>query len=193
MRMMPAFLIFGADAATNVDQAFAIMNSLSNVDSYTSDLSEFPLQSQHINFTAQSSLLDGYEVVDPAFIGGNHGPGRAGTRLPGRSLNGFYLLVEFVPLMKSIWFCIEIWPLHAIRTANQVQYSTYVNNVLYTYFIEEICSVPKSSLAITVNYPADPLTAGFTAVAANNHDGFGGPNVTDGGGGLQIGGYYTPA
>ena len=37
---------FGTEGATAADGAFAIMNSLTNVTSYSRDLSEFPLNSQ---------------------------------------------------------------------------------------------------------------------------------------------------
>src|SRR5476651_165915 len=45
---------FGSNGVAAVDGAFAIMNSLTNVNSYSSDLSEFPLASQQFNFQAQS-------------------------------------------------------------------------------------------------------------------------------------------
>src|SRR5258708_29906527 len=54
---------FGAAGETNVDAAFAIMNSLTNVDSYSSDLSEFPLTSQQFNYTAQSLFLTDLKSV----------------------------------------------------------------------------------------------------------------------------------
>ena len=48
---------FGTSGITNVDDAFAILNSLTNVSSYSPSLSEFPQYSEHINYTAQSLEL----------------------------------------------------------------------------------------------------------------------------------------
>ena len=45
---------FGSNGVAAVDSAFAILNSLTNVDNYSSDLSEFPLETRHLNFQAQA-------------------------------------------------------------------------------------------------------------------------------------------
>src|SRR6266404_989745 len=44
---------FGSNGVYAVDQAFAIMNSITNVDLYSPDLSEFPLDSSRVNAKAQ--------------------------------------------------------------------------------------------------------------------------------------------
>jgi hypothetical protein len=67
---------------------------------------------------------------------------------------------------------------------NQIQYSSYVNNVLYTYSIIEECTGPNP-LAYTVAQAFDPAADQYTSVAAS----FGSDTYT--GGGLQFGGYYT--
>ena len=41
---------FGSNGVFAVDQAFAFFNALSNVSSYSSDLSEFPLESKRSNY-----------------------------------------------------------------------------------------------------------------------------------------------
>ena len=82
----------------------------------------------------------------------------------------------------------------------QVQYSPYVNNVLYTYFIEDSCGaagVPWT--AITVPHAQDPMAQFYTAVAANNYEGTIYAPAVDPAttnllvyyGGLEIGGFYT--
>ena len=48
---------FGSKAMAAVDSAAAIMNTVTNVDTLSSDLSEFPLNSLHYNQTAQSLYL----------------------------------------------------------------------------------------------------------------------------------------
>jgi hypothetical protein len=50
---------FGANGEDAVDQAFDILNGLTNVDSYSASLSEFPLNSEGVNYQAQTlGLLD---------------------------------------------------------------------------------------------------------------------------------------
>src|ERR1035441_3385372 len=50
---------FGSNGVVAVDQAYAILNSVSNVDNYSPSLSEFPLQSKQQNYTAGGlGLLD---------------------------------------------------------------------------------------------------------------------------------------
>ena len=47
------------NGAAQVDAAFAILNSLSNVDAYTPGLSEWPLQSARVNYdAAQVGMID---------------------------------------------------------------------------------------------------------------------------------------
>ena len=67
---------------------------------------------------------------------------------------------------------------------SQLQYSAYVNDTLYTYFIDELCP-PANPTAFTVPYSVDPSADIFTSVAANNIDALGY------GAGLGIGAYYT--
>jgi hypothetical protein len=86
-------------------------------------------------------------------------------------------------------------------TLNQVQYSPYVNNVLYTYFIEDDCgTIPGIPwTAITVPHAQDPMAQFYTAVAANNYEGRmyaqaidpATTNFLNYRGGLLIGGFYT--
>ena len=50
---------FGTNGAAQVDAAFAILNSLSNVDAYTPGLAEWPLQSARVNQSAaQVNVID---------------------------------------------------------------------------------------------------------------------------------------
>ncbi len=46
---------FGADGVTAVDSAYSIMNGLPSADKI--DLSQFPLEATHLNYTAQSLYL----------------------------------------------------------------------------------------------------------------------------------------
>jgi hypothetical protein len=48
---------FGSNGVAAVDAAMAVFNSLSNVDSYSSDLHEFPLEESRVNYTASALHL----------------------------------------------------------------------------------------------------------------------------------------
>ena len=189
---------FGKAGEDAVDQAFAIMNSLTNVDNI--DLSQFPFQSQSFNYTAQGLYLTDLKSVTLHLLVEQMGltePERYTWTLHDRSpiagnnspcpLNQDYLVVQrnFDPIPSSL---------------NQVQYSPYVNNVLYTYFIEDNCGAAGFPwTAITVPHAQDPMAQFYTAVAANNYEGrLYAPGVDPATtnalvyrGGLQIGGFYT--
>jgi len=55
----PSFAYFGSTGEAAVQQAFDMMNSLTNVDSYSPNLTEFPLNSQSVNYSAATwGLMD---------------------------------------------------------------------------------------------------------------------------------------
>ncbi len=188
---------FGSDGATAIDGAFAVMNSLTNVSSYSTDLSEFPDVSQSFNFTAQTLFLTDVKSVTLHLLVETMGlaaPERFTWTLSARILpSGPGLKCPFDEIYQVVQRNYALSP----TSTDTVEYSPYVNDVLYSYLIEERCS-GIDPLGITVPYTADPLEQAFTAVAANDNDGFGrvlvnGDNFTlslGAGGGLQVGGYY---
>ena len=186
---------FGTDGAAAVDSAFAVMNNLTNVSTYSSGLSEFSTTSQHFNYTAQANYLTDLKSVSLHLMVETMGladPERFSWTMAERITEppGICPIdTEYLILQRN--FAITPTP------ANQVQYSSYVNNELYTYSIVEFCT--GTPTAFTVVSSADPLSLGYTAVAANDFDGQLGDDIGIGagsenfssGGGLQIGGYYT--
>jgi hypothetical protein len=73
-------------------------------------------------------------------------------------------------------------------------YSPYVNDVLFTYFIEDDCA----GLARTIPFSPDPEAVAYTAVAANDFENFGLTSLILNqtqplslSGGLQVGYYYN--
>ena len=58
--MTPILLgYFGSNGVVALRSSFAVLNALTNVDNYSQPLSEFPLESRHQNYTAQTlGLLD---------------------------------------------------------------------------------------------------------------------------------------
>jgi hypothetical protein len=176
---------FGPTGASAADSAYAIMNSLTNVDSYSSSLSEFPFSSQHFNFEAQTLFLTDIKSVTLHLLVEQMGlaqPERYTWTLAERVVPpGCPLTTEYLVLQRN--YGINPSPL------NQVQYSPYVNDDLYSYYIVENCT-GGNPLAYTVPFSVNLLNEEYTSVAANDGDGFGGALFSSGGG-LQVGGFYT--
>jgi hypothetical protein len=171
---------FGSNGTNAVYNAFTVLNNLANVSSYSSALTEFPLQSEGINYQA-----DALGLVD----------------LKSLSL---VLLMEQLGVADSIRYT---WVLHsrwtpagttcpvgeeyAVTVRNfdilnspldQLQYSPYVNNALYTYEIYENCGAAGSPTPIngsSIPLPVDPLSYN-PPVASGIGMGY-----------LQSGGFYT--
>jgi hypothetical protein len=185
---------FGTSGMTAVDNAAAIMNGVPSAD--TVNLANYPPNSLSVNFTAQSLYLTDLKSVtlhlfveqlglaDPSrFVWTLHDRDQlGGTTCPAGMT---YLVVQrnFSPLTSPL---------------DQIQYSSYINSVLYSYVIEEDCTGPNP-LAITGTFSTDPEAAIYTAVAANVYNAFGGlflfdigsQPVTTFSGGLPSGYFYT--
>src|SRR6185369_3614388 len=154
-----------------VDSAFTIMNrTMTNnptgitrgLDGYSPSLSEFPQESMHINFLAQSLFL---------------------TDLKSVTLN---VLMEQMELFQPERFTWTLGgrflppggqcPQDELYLVTQRNYddlgnpskvplaSPYVNGTLYSYFIAEFCTGPNP-LAITVPFSPDPNADIYTSVA----------------------------
>lgn len=177
---------FGSNGVVAADNAYGMMNSLTNVSSYSSDLSEFPLTSEHFNYFAQAHYLTDLKSITLHVLVETMGladPARFAWTLAERYLppGGKCPVDEFYLTLQRNF---DISP----SSLNQLQYSSYVNGELYSYYLVENCTGPNP-LAFTVTFATDPLVEEFTAVAENNFAGFGGVLFSSGGG-LQIGGYY---
>jgi hypothetical protein len=149
---------FGSSGSAAIDQAFNILNnSLTNVDSYSTALTEYPLNSEVVNYQARS-----LDLVD----------------LKSQTMS---MMMEQLGLADSVRY---VWCLHnrfqpagttcpdqttyqvimrnydiATSPLNQVQYSPYINGSLYSYNIIEICSSPAAPPnADAYEFLVDPLT-----------------------------------
>ena len=171
---------FGSNGVAAVDQAFSIYNSVGNFSQYSPDLSEFPLEAQRANYTAESlSLLDLRSTVMGALTE------QLGLDQPVRYV--WCLHNRFVPagnppcpagdVYTVIQRNFDLLP----SALNQFQYSSYVNGTLYSYVIEERCT-GANPLADAVEFAVDPLANQFTAVA----DYFSAQYF-----GLTVGSFYT--
>ena len=168
---------FGLAGTANVDLAFGIMNAVTNVSSYSPALdqpNEFSFVSQSYNPTAQALFLLDIKSVTLALLVEQMGlaePERYTWTLHDRDPgNGSpcFLTVLYTVVMRN--FNILDTPL------NEVQYSPYVNDILYSYYILEVCS-GSPVLAQTVPFPVDPGASTIYSSVA----GFA----------LQFGGFYT--
>lgn len=189
---------FGLDGETAVDQAFNIMNSAftnnptgttQGLDGYSSSLSEFPFNSQHFNYTAQSLFLTDLKSTTLHLLVEQFGlaqPERFTWTLAERDVGAACPITTEYTVVQRNFDTITPSP-------NQVLYSPYVNNILYTYWILEACG--GTPAAETEPFAVDPEAQQYTSVAANNFSLvdsiINGDEEFEGGGGLQIGGFYT--
>ena len=175
---------FGANGEQAVVQAFAILNTLTNVDSYSSNLTEFPLQSQSQNYQATTLQLRDLKSTTLALMMEQMGLADAIRYVwilhnrfhePGSGRPPCPADMDYLVTLRN--YAITPSPL------NQLQYSTYVNGELYAYYIPvDLCDqVPAPPDADAIELAADPLTQ--TAPVAS-----GGPVAA---GALKNGFFYT--
>lgn len=166
---------FGSNGVVAVQQAFAIMNNLTNVDSYSSGLTEFPLNSQSVNYqatalglldlksTVLSELMEQVGLADAVrytwALHDRYIPPGATCTPPGPGAGVEYLVVQ-----RN--FDITATPL------DQLQYSAYVNTELYSYFIDDNCGETGASPpdADALELPVDPLNNNPPVASGNGED-----------------------
>jgi hypothetical protein len=157
---------FGSNGVWAVDQAFAILNNLQPLSTYSADLSEIPLEAKRFNQTAGALglidvksatlgiLMEELGLADPIRYTWTLHDRTAGANCP---IGNQYLVVKrnfgIVP-----------------SDLDQLQYSSYVNGELFSYYIKEYCANPPfgSGLSEAIEFPVDvPLNAArFTPVAS---------------------------
>lgn len=157
-----------------------LLNATNSVDIYSTGLTEFPLDSEEINYQAQVLGLQDVKSFTLAILAEEMGladPVRYTWGLHTRAHVGAIpcpVGQEYSVVQRNF----DISP----SPVNQLQYSSYVNDELYSYFIYENCDAPLVSPpgAAALPIPADPLV--------NNRP------VASGGAGLDflgIGSFYT--
>lgn len=137
------------------------------LDSYSAGLSEFPLETRQVNYTAQAlGLWDMKSTVLHAAVLqlGLADPDRYVWTLHDRLPNPLGLNnpqcpgdVEYLVVQRN----------YDVNPNTNYPYSSFINGSLYTFLIDENCgqnaNVPWS--AMTFPYPADPFGSQFSAVA----------------------------
>jgi hypothetical protein len=154
---------FGSNGIVAVDSAFTILNNLTNVSSYSANLSEFPTSSRHINYQAQALGL--YDLKSST-LGlmmeqlGLADPVRYNWTLHDRLHVGNVACpvgMEYIVVQRNFDF--------VSTPLNQLQYSPYINDTLYSYQILEACTGPNP-LALASPFSVDPLADVSTPVAS---------------------------
>jgi len=163
---------FGSNGVAAVDGALGTINNVfsnsltgaSGVDGYTNDLSVFPFYSKSVNYTAQSLGLTDLRscvlgimseemgLADPVRYVWTLRNRVAGTPCPAA--------VTYLVIQRN--FDTQPSPLNS--PVAQTQYSSYVNDVLYSYNIFENCA--GAPLAGTIPIPADPYAIIYAPVAS---------------------------
>ncbi len=162
---------FGSNGVYAVEQAMAILNSLTNVSSYSQNLTEFPQAATRENPTASAlSLMDLKSTTLHLMVEqlGLAEPERYTWTLHDRVVGpgGCPADVQYLVVQRN--FGITTSPL------DQYQGSSYVNGALYSYYILELCaSPPGPPLAEAVEVSVDPLDSTYTAVAGSSSSSFG--------------------
>jgi hypothetical protein len=174
---------FGSNGVAAVDGAFAIMNTAftnnptgmtNGLDGYSPTLTEVPLYVKHVNYQAQAlSLLDLKSLTLEELME------QMGLASPDRyvwTLHQAYLPAGTTP--PSV--CPEDEEFEVVQrnydivpsSLNQLQYSPYINDTLYTFtiFYWPNCRVPagQTYTFTTLPVPVDPFAPVDTAVASDS-------------------------
>lgn len=191
-----AFLdYFGSNGVAAIEAAFEVFNGLTNVSSYSSDLSEIPLEARRINYEAQALFLMDLKSSTMSLI-----IEQLGLAEPERyvwCLHTRYHVGDVPCPVGQNYTVIKRNFEPVFTTLDQLQPSSYVNGTLYSYRIVELCEPPPPAwapmVADAVEFNVDPLAMSFTSIAS----GFGSAPFLLGGtfltsvGGLGEGMYFT--
>jgi hypothetical protein len=190
----PSFGYFGTNGEFAVQQAFDIVNNTftnnptgmaSGIDGYSSNLTEFPLNPESVNYQAQTLGLLDLKSETLSIIAEELGLadsvrytwGLLSRYVPsGATCNATPLLVNGV----EYWVIQRNYDITA-SPLNQIQYSAYVNAELYSYFIDEDCDAPGASppTADALEIPVDPLNNNPPVASGHGEDA------------LNVGSFYT--
>jgi hypothetical protein len=156
---------FGPEGAASVDRAYATLNvALTNVDAYSKTLTEVPLQTRHVNYQAQAlGLVDLKSETLSLMVEqlGLADPVRYSWTLHDRFLQPNTTCPsgeEYLVVQRNFDF--------TSTPLNQLQYSPYVNDILYSYTIFEHCTGPNPLAGTTVS-SVDPLAEPFEPIASS--------------------------
>jgi hypothetical protein len=184
---------FGMTGMDAVHKAFDVLNNLTNVDTYSKELTEFPLQSEAINYTARSWGLYDLKSLTLSLMMRQMGLEDA-IRYTWVLHNRYQPPGSTCPTATSYLVTSRNYDLlTGMPAGSPSYYSPYVNGVLYTYRIWEYCgSTPPSPLtAAAVAQNLDPMEEYLNAPVASGLGIAADYTVSGASGLLLVGGYYT--
>jgi len=152
---------FGTNGIKEVESAFALFNALTNSGYSKLDLSQFPLESTRVNPRAQDMFLLDLKTCTVGTIAEELGlaePDRYVWTLRSRyAQDGLScpFMIYYVIMRNFDPFTFTPTP--------------YINGVLYTYQVEEICT-GSNPLGWTATFPVDPTTGNHLPVASQAWD-----------------------
>lgn len=155
---------FGSNGVAAVEAAFAILNSVTNVSSYSSDLAEWPQEAQRYNYRAQALELTDLKSAFLSLMMEQMGLAEAE-----RFVWTLHDREIFCPAPCPV--CVEYFTIKrnfdpVFSALDVLQPTSYVNGTLYSYSIIEFCTSPPATLADAVEFPVDPLANTFTSVSS---------------------------
>jgi len=162
---------FGSNGEAAVQSAFDILNGLTNMDRYSTSLSEFPLNSESENYLANALGLVDLKSTTLALL-----MEQLGLADPVRYMWVLHDRLQLPGCTVACPACMEY--LVTIRNfdyfptpLDQIQYSDYINNELYSYVISEICGSPVAPPnADAIELPADPLNLNPPVASGNGEE-----------------------
>ena len=152
---------FSTNGVAALDQAFAMYNAVPNASQL--DINDYPEDSRRANFRAQADgLLDFKSVVMGILTE------QVGLFQPTRwvwALSERFHITPGPPCPANMEYLVyqRNYSVTPVGTDDYLT-TSYVNGVLYSYFIEEVCN-PPNPVADAVEFPVDPLSQPFSAVA----------------------------
>lgn len=154
---------FGSNGLAAVEGAFTLLNGLTNVSSYDTNLADVPLQTMRENFRAQAlGLLDmKTEVLTFAL----KQMGLAESEDYVWTLHNRYNDGSASCPGGMVYDVIKRNFDYLSSSPDQLQPSSYVNGTLYSYLILERCT-GANPLADAVEFAVDPTAETFTSVAS---------------------------
>ena len=151
---------FNTNGVSALEQAFAMYNNLPKASQL--DINDYPEDSRRVNFTAQSISLFDLKSEIMGLMTSQLGIFEP-TRWVWNVTERFVLPPPSCPLNMSYAVDKRNYSITPVGTDTYPS-TSYVNGVLYSYFIDETCG-PALPFADAVEFPVDPLSAPYSAVA----------------------------
>lgn len=163
---------FGTEGQVAVDKVFAVLNNVftnnptgatTGLDGYSTALSEFPLESQHINYQAQALGLFDLKSVTLGLMMGQLG--LADPTMYVWNIHDWYHVGPVACPVGQEYLVVQRNYDYVSSPLNQLQYSAYINDVLYTYDILEFCT-GVTPVRYADPFPVDLLANPYTPLAS---------------------------